>query len=108
MENASSLWPISLHATRLQFSHKVQAGKTDQDLQVLVSGHKEEVVVDKLLPHFLVHPSERVVGAGKVALSWEFYNNSLNKLEMKFVVNLVYLQALGRQRLPQLVALILI
>merc|ERR1719328_736802 len=35
---------------------------------LFVSGHKEEVVVDKLLPHFLVHPSERVVGAGKVAL----------------------------------------
>ena len=40
------------------------------------------MVVDKLLPHFLVHPSERVVGAGKVALSWEYYNNSLNKMEI--------------------------
>ena len=41
------------------------------------------MVVDKLLPHFLVHPSERVVGAGKVALSWEYYNNSMNKMEMQ-------------------------
>ena len=41
------------------------------------------MIVDKLLPHFLVHPSERVIGAGKVALSWEYYNNSMNKMEMQ-------------------------
>ena len=67
VEDTSALGPVSLHAS------------SDE---VLVSRHKEEVVVDELLPHFLVHPSERVIGAGKVALSWEYYNNSLNKKEI--------------------------
>ena len=40
------------------------------------------MVVNELLAHLLVHPGQRVVGAGKVALSWEYYNNSLNKMEI--------------------------
>ena len=53
VEDATTLGPVALHAG---------------DLQVGVARDKEEVVVDQLLPHLLVHASERVVGASKVAL----------------------------------------
>merc|ERR1719284_1696386 len=51
VEDAAALWPIALHSG---------------DSEVGVSRHEEEVVVNKLLAHLLVHPSQRVVGAGKV------------------------------------------
>merc|ERR1711962_176814 len=53
VEDAATLGPVALHAG---------------DLQVGVARDKEEVVVNQLLPHLLVHASERVVGASKVAL----------------------------------------
>merc|ERR1712183_1065139 len=53
VEDPAPLWPITLHAS---------------DLKVGVARHKEEVVVDQLLPHLLVHAGEREVGASKVAL----------------------------------------
>merc|ERR1719284_1999636 len=51
VEDAAALWPIALHSG---------------DSEVGVSRHEEEVVVNKLLAHLLVHPGQRVVGAGKV------------------------------------------
>merc|ERR1719481_1377617 len=53
VEDSATLRPVTLHAS---------------NLEVGVAGDKEEVVVDQLLPHLLVHASERVVGASKVAL----------------------------------------
>merc|ERR1711953_1007490 len=38
------------------------------DLKVGIAGDEEEVVVNQLLSHLLIHASEREVGAGKVAL----------------------------------------
>merc|ERR1719458_1161075 len=53
VEDSTTLGPITLHTS---------------DLEVGVARDKEEVVVDQLLPHSLVHTSERVIGASKVAL----------------------------------------
>merc|ERR1719347_1494074 len=52
VEDATALWPVTLHAS---------------NSEVAVSGHEEEVVVNQLLPHGLVHASEGVVLASKVA-----------------------------------------
>ena len=51
--DAPALGPVTLHAS---------------GDQVLVPGHKEEVIVDKLLPDGLIHASEGEVGAGEVIL----------------------------------------
>merc|ERR1711929_4653 len=51
MEDASALGPVTLHAG---------------DLEVSVSRHEEEVVVNKLLADSLVHASEGVVGTSEV------------------------------------------
>merc|ERR1719458_1699554 len=53
MEDSATLGPITLHTS---------------DLEVGVARDKEEVVVDQLLPHLLVHAGEREVGASKVTL----------------------------------------
>merc|ERR1712142_764592 len=51
VENATALGPVTLHAS---------------DLQVGVTGHEEEMVIDQLLAHLLVHASQAVVVAGQV------------------------------------------
>merc|ERR1719219_3055683 len=53
VENASALRPVPLHTTCLQ---------------VLVSRHKEEVIIDQLLANFFIHASEGVVCASQVTL----------------------------------------
>merc|ERR1712110_798182 len=53
VEDSTTLGPITLHAS---------------DLKVGIAGDEKEVVVNQLLPHLLIHASEREVGAGKVAL----------------------------------------
>jgi len=51
VEDATALGPIALHAG---------------DLQVGISGHEEEVVVDELLADLLIHASQGVVVASKI------------------------------------------
>merc|ERR1719347_996285 len=51
VEDATTLWPVTLHTSHLQ---------------VPISGHKEEVVVNELLTDLLVHASQRVVVSSKV------------------------------------------
>jgi len=51
MEDSATLWPISLHA---------------RNLQVLVPGHEEEMIIDQLLPDLLLHACQREVGASKI------------------------------------------
>jgi len=53
VEDATALGPVALHTG---------------NLQVGVTRHEEEVVVDQLLADLLVHASEWVVGAGQVAV----------------------------------------
>ena len=53
VEDATSLGPVTLHAS---------------DLEVGVSRDKEEVVIDQLLPDLLTHASEGEVGAGQISL----------------------------------------
>merc|ERR1719504_370546 len=53
VEDSATLGPVTLHAS---------------DLEVGVARDEEEVVVDQLLPHLLIHAGERVVGASKVTL----------------------------------------
>merc|ERR1719458_1392683 len=51
VEDSSALGPVALHPG---------------NSEVGVARHEEEVVVNQLLTNLLVHPTERVVGAGKV------------------------------------------
>ena len=53
VEDATTLGPVTLHAG---------------DLQVRVSGHKEKVVIDQLLPDLLTHACKGEVGAGQISL----------------------------------------
>merc|ERR1719391_1729510 len=53
VEDATTLWPVSLHASNFEIG---------------VSGHEEEVIIHQLLPHLLTHSGERKVGTSKVAL----------------------------------------
>merc|ERR1719391_1988031 len=53
VEDATTLRPVSLHASYLE---------------IRVSGHEEEVIIHQLLPHLLTHSGERNVGTSKVAL----------------------------------------
>jgi len=46
VEDATTLGPVSLHAS---------------NLEIWVSGHEEEVIIHQLLPHLLAHASERKV-----------------------------------------------
>jgi hypothetical protein len=52
VEDTSALGPVALHAG---------------NGQVAVTGHKQEVVVHKLLADLLVHAGQGIVVAGKVA-----------------------------------------
>ena len=54
VEDATALGPVALHTG---------------DLQVRVSGHEEEVVIDELLADLLIHASQGVVVASKVTCS---------------------------------------
>ena len=53
------------------------------NLQVLVSRHEEEVVINQLLAHFLIHASEWVVCASQVTLSQNInpYPDGWSKLD---------------------------
>ena len=53
MEDATALGPVTLHTS---------------DLQVGVTGHEEEVVIDELLADLLVHASQGVVGTSQVTI----------------------------------------
>jgi len=53
VEDATALGPVTLHTS---------------DLQVGVTGHEEEVVVDELLADLLVHASQGVVGTSQVTI----------------------------------------
>merc|ERR1719213_609935 len=52
VEDASALWPVSLHTSNSQIS---------------VSRHKEEVIINKLLSDLLVHSSQGIVLSSKVS-----------------------------------------
>ena len=62
---------IPLTCTRRENGIHYQEQIKFPDLEVLVPGHEEEVVVHKLLPDLLVHAGEGEVGAGKVSLQGE-------------------------------------
>ena len=53
VEDSSALGPVALHAG---------------NLQVGISRHEEEVVINELLPDLLIHAGEGVVAAGEVTL----------------------------------------
>merc|ERR1719471_339066 len=53
VEDATALGPVTLHTS---------------DLQVGVTGHEEEVVIDELLADLLVHASQGVVGTSQVTI----------------------------------------
>ena len=53
MEDTTALRPVTLHTS---------------DSQVAVTGHEEEVVIDKLLTYPLIHASEWVVGTSQVTI----------------------------------------
>ena len=52
------------------------------NLQVLVPRHKEEMVIDQLLSHFLIHASEGVVCASQVTLS-QIISNEITVLSQQ-------------------------
>merc|ERR1719342_1992119 len=53
VEDASALRPVSLHTS---------------NLEIWVTRHEEEVIINQLLPHLLAHSSKRKVGTSKVTL----------------------------------------
>jgi len=53
VEDATTLGPVSLHAS---------------NLEIWVSRHEEEVIINQLLSHLLAHSSKRKVGTSKVTL----------------------------------------
>jgi hypothetical protein len=52
VEDTTTLRPITLHTS---------------NLQIWVSRHEEEVVINKLLANLLIHASQRVIVASKIA-----------------------------------------
>ena len=68
VEDAAALGPLVLHAAHLEDFNSQSRANIFPHLEVLIPGHEQEVVVDKLLPDLLVHAGEGEVGAGKVAL----------------------------------------
>jgi hypothetical protein len=53
VEDTATLWPVTLHTS---------------DLQVGVTRHEEEMVIDQLLTSFVVHALQGVVDTGQVSL----------------------------------------
>ena len=51
VEDTTTLWPVTLHTSYLQ---------------VWISRHEEEVIIDQLLSDLLVHASQWVVVSGKI------------------------------------------
>ena len=54
VEDTTALWPVTLHTSYLQ---------------VWISRHEEEVIIDQLLSDLLVHASQWVVVSGKITLN---------------------------------------
>ena len=54
VEDTTALWPVTLHTSYLQ---------------VGISRHEEEVIIDQLLSDLLVHASQWVVVSGKITLN---------------------------------------
>merc|ERR1740128_1401697 len=63
VENATTLRPISLHASNLQVS---------------VTRHKEEMIINKLLTYLFIHTSQRIIVSSKIR--WEVLNSTLHEL----------------------------
>merc|ERR1711970_1191912 len=67
VEDATALWPVSLHTS---------------NLEVRISGNEKEVIIDQLLTNLLVHASKWVVGTSKVtsqvskSLGHKFFNSN--------------------------------
>ena len=54
VEDTTALWPVTLHTSYLQ---------------VWISRHEEEVIIDQLLSDLLVHASQWVVFTSKITLN---------------------------------------
>merc|ERR1719495_166736 len=65
VEDATALWPVSLHTS---------------NLEVRISRNEKEVIIDQLLAHLLVHASKWVVGTSKVTsqVSKSLFHEVLN------------------------------
>merc|ERR1719206_1276537 len=53
VEDATTLGPVSLHTSNLEVS---------------ISRHKQEVIINQLLSNLLIHSSQRIVGSRKISL----------------------------------------
>jgi len=69
--DTTSLWPVSFHTSNLEIS---------------VTRHEKEVIINELLSDLLVHTSEGIVGSLKISLevSKGFFHKSFNTLTLFF------------------------
>merc|ERR1740128_1180452 len=63
VENATTLRPVSFHASNLQIS---------------VTRDKEEMIINKLLSNLFIHTSQRIIVSSKIG--WEVLNSALHEL----------------------------
>merc|ERR1712001_764214 len=77
VEDTTALWPVTLHTSYLQ---------------VWISSHEEEMIIDQLLSDLLVHASQWVVVTGKITR--ELGESSLHEL---FNSNTLFLGDSGRK-----------
>ena len=67
VEDTTALWPVTLHTSYLQ---------------VWISRHEEEVIIDQLLSDLLVHASQWVVFTSKITLN----DTTLSILILKLII----------------------
>ena len=71
VEDTTAFWPVTLHTSYLQ---------------VWISRHEEEVIIDQLLSDLLVHASQWVVVTGKITLN----DSKLSILILKHITFIYY------------------
>ena len=67
VEDTTALWPVTLHTSYLQ---------------VWISRHEEEVIIDQLLSDLLVHASQWIVFTSKITLN----DKKLSILILKHII----------------------
>ena len=67
VEDTTALWPVTLHTSYLQ---------------VWISRHEEEVIIDQLLSDLLVHASQWVVFTSKITLN----NTTFSIVILKLII----------------------
>ena len=72
VEDTTALWPVTLHTSYLQ---------------VWISRHEEEVIIDQLLSDLLVHASQWVVFTSKITLN----DTTLSILILKLIIIIDFL-----------------